>query len=406
MKRIYCLIFAVVLSLASSLAFSQPWPFTGVPAEENAVLDKIRLLAEQGEKEKIFQESNYFNEHPDSVYLKQLADFNNGINAIDPKIELGANLFYAGEYEDALKIAGDFLKENPGNCKALELHAIALAYLDPKKSVEECDRVLYWVPFYPSFLSVKGTAYHNLGEKKEAIRIYTIYTKFKQDAEIYNRRGMSYQDLGMYDEAISDYTESIRLDPSSGNKSYLNRACVYFELGEYKEAKADCETFLKSGIEKKLTMTLLVFIHNMQDNYKKALEYADRIVKLFPNDAEGYYSRGWVYYYLEKYKKALKDYDKAVRINPKASESYRARSYVYRKLGESDKALSDADRAVEYAEDNFISRRSAYKARGLCYLEMNQKDSALADLWKALEFSTAESERAEIQALIQKVKGL
>ena len=93
-------------------------------------------------------------------------------------------------------------------------------------------------------------------------------------------------------------------------------------------------------------------------------------------------------------------------MNSKFFESYWIRSYVYRKLGEFEKALTDANCAVEYAGDSFISKRTSYKARALCYLEANQKENALVDLERALEFSTAESERAEIQALIQKVKGL
>ncbi|MBO6219284.1 MAG: tetratricopeptide repeat protein [Treponema sp.] len=406
MKCFYKFTSLILFFLGIHFSFAQPWPFTGVPAEENTVLDKIRTFAEQGEKEKMFQELNYFNDHPESAYSRQLKNFQGGFNRTDPKIEMGISLFYEEEYEKAMKIAEEFLKENPGNIKALELHALARAYIEPKKSVEECDSVLYWIPFYPSFLSVKGTAYHNLGEKKEAIRIYTIYTKFKQDAEIYNRRGMSYQDLGMYEDAIGDYTESIRLDPTSGNKSYLNRAGVYYELGEYEKAKSDCAIFLKSGIAKNLTLTLLVFIYNAQDDYKKSLEYANRIIELYPNAVDGYYSRGWTYYNLGKYKKALKDCDKAIEMNSKFFESYWIRSYVYRKLGEFEKALTDANCAVEYAGDSFISKRTSYKARALCYLEANQKENALVDLERALEFSTAESERAEIQALIQKVKGL
>ena len=64
-------------------------------------------------------------------------------------------------------------------------------------------------------------------------------TAHKPDyAYAFNNRGISYKNLGRYDEAIADYNRAIELKPDYA-KAYRNRALAYRAIGKPDKAKAD-----------------------------------------------------------------------------------------------------------------------------------------------------------------------
>lgn len=52
------------------------------------------------------------------------------------------------------------------------------------------------------------------------------------DAEAYYNRGVDYYQNGEYDQAIADFSEAIRLDPTMA-MAYSNRGAVYLYKGDY-----------------------------------------------------------------------------------------------------------------------------------------------------------------------------
>lgn len=60
-----------------------------------------------------------------------------------------------------------------------------------------------------------------------------------QTAAEWYQRGSEAQDAEQYEEAVQDYTEAIRLDPTYAD-AYNNRGVVYCVLQEYERALGDC----------------------------------------------------------------------------------------------------------------------------------------------------------------------
>jgi len=102
------------------------------------------------------------------------------------------------------------------------------------------------------------------------------------------RRGKS-TDKGKYDQAISDYTKAIEIDPGHST-AYNNRGVAYGEKGQYDRAISD---------------------------YTKAIE-------INPRFAAAYYNRGLAYQNKGGYDQAIPDYNKALEINPRLAEAYHA----------------------------------------------------------------------------------
>ena len=105
----------------------------------------------------------------------------------------------------------------------------------------------------------------------------------KKFAEAYNYRGRAYTAMGKHDEAISDYTQAIELNPNSA-ESYYNRGFSYVRkiMSDKNSVKQD-------------------------------------------------------------YEKAIPDFTKAIQLNPAHSCSYLYRSLCYNMIGDYDKYLLDGD---------------------------------------------------------------
>ena len=61
-------------------------------------------------------------------------------------------------------------------------------------------------------------------------------------------RGFLYHELGQYERAIEDYSETIRLDPRVAD-AYYNRGLAYQSLGKSEDAERDFQKAKDLGYE-------------------------------------------------------------------------------------------------------------------------------------------------------------
>lgn len=109
----------------------------------------------------------------------------------------------------------------------------------------------------------------------------------------YNHQGVALADAGQYDEAITEYTKAIELDPSYA-QAYNNRGVAYDNKGQYDLAIAD---------------------------YNKAIE-------LSPNSALFYYNRGFAYSKKGQRDLAISDLNKAIELSSDPELTQDAREMI------------------------------------------------------------------------------
>ena len=138
-------------------------------------------------------------------------------------------------------------------------------------------------------------------------------------------------------------------------------------------------------------------------NFAAASGYFDEYIKMCPDSAKGYYSKGEVllmtkefenaldafseailiYVLLNQSNNAFRDFRKALEIDPNDMITYNAMGIAYSQVGKMDDAISTLNTAISIDP----SYSESYRNRGLLYFYKGDTLKALTDLNKAIELN-------------------
>lgn len=107
----------------------------------------------------------------------------------------------------------------------------------------------------------------------------------------YMNRGLCKNHLNLKKEALLDFNEAIKMNPTFYD-SYYNKAIVEFELNLVKEAILNFESSLKYNKNNSDAYYYLGKIFKIKGDYKKAIENFTRAIRLNPSDLEAMVFRG------------------------------------------------------------------------------------------------------------------
>ena len=148
---------------------------------------------------------------------------------------------------------------------------------------------------------------------ENSVRLWDdVLKKYPNVLIAYIDRGQGYSERRQYDQAISDYTQALEINPRYA-EAYYNRGNAHGKKDLIDQAILD---------------------------YTKALE-------VNPRYAEAYYNRGNAHGKKKMFDQAIFDYTKALKINSKYFEAYTNRGSAYSIEGQYEQALSDFSKALE-----------------------------------------------------------
>ena len=147
---------------------------------------------------------------------------------------------------------------------------------------------------------------------------------------MHDNLGTTLFDQGNIQEAIDQYSESIRIAPDDFD-AYFNRGSVYARLGQYQRALED----FNKAISLKPTKDVNLFYNN----------------------------RGVAYLKLGQYQMAIDDFSKSIGLKPDDADAYNNRASCYLILGNREPGCRDAQKACSLG--NCITLEVA-KGKGDC----------------------------------------
>jgi tetratricopeptide (TPR) repeat protein len=232
-----------------------------------------------------------------------------------------------------------------------------------------------------------------LVDLNEAIRLDPTY------AQAYYNRGNSYYHLRQYEQAIANYGEAIRLNPTD-TKSYTNRGASYAHLGQHAQAIADFDEAIRLNPTDAKPYTNRGASYQNLGQHEQAIADYDDVIHLNPTDANAYFYRGTSYQSLGQHTRAIADYDEAIRLNPTFAQAYNNRGGSYGDLGHLLRAIANFDEAIRL---NPIYA-NAWFNKGALYGNLRRLPEALTCLEKAHELGHPQALSA-IQQVKQAIGG-
>jgi formylglycine-generating enzyme required for sulfatase activity/tetratricopeptide (TPR) repeat protein len=195
----------------------------------------------------------------------------------------------------------------------------------------------------------------------------------------YNRRADAFYDRGDYDNAITDLSEVLKLNPKNAD-AYIGRGSVYYHKRDYARAIVDYSEAIRINPTDATAYNGRGNAYFDQGDYDRAIVDYSEAIKLNPNDATVYGNRGIAYSDKGDYDGAIADFSEAIKLNPKDATTYDNRGLAYRRKGDLDRAIADYIQAIALDPKDAI----AYFRRGFAYSRKGEPDRAIADYTQAI----------------------
>jgi tetratricopeptide (TPR) repeat protein len=264
----------------------------------------------------------------------------------------GVEYAVQGKFQKAKEEFEKALKDDPF-CDPANFYLNVIKDINDKKKKRESA-----VHFF------KGVSNTTKGQYDQAISDYTraieINPKF---AEAYNERGVVYDDKDQFDLAISDYTKAIEINPKFA-VAYNNRGGVYDDKNQYDQAINDYTKAIEINPNLSEVYNNRAFAYYTKGQYKLAISDYTRAIEINPKFALAYNNRGLAHYAESQYDSAIRDYTRAIEINPKLALAYNNRGFLYFvKLGNKVMGCADLKMSCELGE---CGNYNFAKQKGYC----------------------------------------
>jgi tetratricopeptide (TPR) repeat protein len=188
------------------------------------------------------------------------------------------------------------------------------------------------------------------------------------------QKGYCLAKLGLYNEAIEAYHETIRLRPT--NPDPLNHLCLaYNRLERYEKALESClkATLLKPDLVE--AHNNLGWTYFKLGRHQEAIEACKRAIQLKPDFALAYFNLGNNYSAIKSYREAAEAYKQGIRIAPDHPESHLNLGASYFQIGQYENAMEAYKQAIRLNPDSV----KAHLNLGMAFLKLGDRGSALEE---------------------------
>jgi tetratricopeptide (TPR) repeat protein len=204
----------------------------------------------------------------------------------------------------------------------------------------------------------------------------------KNNAMIWNWRGIVLNAQQKYNAAIVDFTEALRINPKFAY-AFHNRGLTRFEKGEFEEAIKDFDEAIKLEENRPEFYTHRGAAWHASGDEAKAITDFDKAISISKRTVDALIGKGNVLLGRSEYDAANEQVAKALEIDPKNAKAINLRGWVAYKQQRLDAAKTDLDAAIELAPAFPVP----YNNRGVLLVDQKQFEAAAKDFTKALELA-------------------
>ncbi|MCB0532372.1 MAG: tetratricopeptide repeat protein [Lewinellaceae bacterium] len=248
-----------------------------------------------------------------------------------------------------------------------------------------------------------ATLYEQLGLWEEAMHWYseTIRQNPKQALAFNNRGNIYLEQLEDYGKAYKDFNAAVVADPNL-TAAQFNRALAAMHLGEYPQAIADLTVCIDSNFERAMATGLRGICRVQTANYSDAETDLKVALSADPSNASYWGSHGLCRYHLGAYPEAVELMTKALELDPSQLEIQTVRGIAYYFLENYDAAEADFEWVVQQNPDygyawfylGLVHKvRGAYEPAVDCLVKSYTLEPDLADAYAIMGVIAFEQEQ-------------
>ncbi len=277
-------------------------------------------------------------------------------------LNYGNQLWRAMEDEEAVAAFDRAIAINPQEYRAYYGKGLTFALsLNRQQKIDALRQATKLAPnFYAAWqqlaatLSFDGES-HNRTKLLESLPAYNRAIQLEPKLFTnYFRRGSVLKNLQRYDEAIADYNESLKLQPTP--EAYKYKGDVYLELEQYQAAidqynrakKLSTNEWFNTDIDNQIGRA-----YNQLGDYQSAIAILSETIEKKPQgvtESNLYGNRGIAYAKLKNYQAALADYNSALE-SYESYLGYLTRSLLYYELNDVKQGDRDFAKGLELLKE-------------------------------------------------------
>jgi len=208
---------------------------------------------------------------------------------------------------------------------------------------------------------------------------------------LYNQAQV-FASLGKVDEAISYYTDVIKMDPNYA-EYYNERGNIHLKLGQLELALGDYRRSAALSPPFPEVRTNLGHCYRRLGKLREAVESYSGSLDLDPSQPGTLVARAQCHEALGLVGLALADYDAALALESDQPFVLANRACLLAQENQPSAALADLDRAIELSADT----ADLYRNRAIVRSELDDTVGAASDLRKYLELDGTATDRAEVE---------
>ena len=138
----------------------------------------------------------------------------------------------------------------------------------------------------------------------------------RKSADDYFEKALENGTLRKYEEAISDYSKAIQLDPNF-TIAYAHRYTLlgikHYDEENFEEA-ISCFRKTIELVDEQYSYIQLISLYIRSMDFENALHFAEIAISLFSSDSSLYLIKGNIQTFLERHNDAINDFTKAIEI--------------------------------------------------------------------------------------------
>ena len=239
------------------------------------------------------------------------------------------------DYAKAVEIGEEDLQQSDqkskGICKLVRaLHNLAtikekLGGEHLGSALEAFNKAISYDPKYSPSYNGRGLVWDRLFNFEEAIKDFSQAIYLEQNHAVYwHNRGCCYRNMGHLEESLNDFDKSLKLDPMNPI-IYSNRGLVLRKLERYTEAIDDYTKELELSDPQSNNSRILnnrAYCLAKTEQFEKAIEDYTVVLSSDETNIHAFHNRGISFERIGECKKAIHDFTSVIKIDPSNANAY------------------------------------------------------------------------------------